>query len=131
MTQPTSITALPRHRDAGRRLNVVAGGAGFIGSHLCRALLDRAYFVPEDEAGGPYPQDVRDALADVVATLARATRSAAAAASPAEPPTSRPSRRASSRTVRIDSRSPTTSMRSSRSVWNERGQTSSTVSGWR
>ena len=41
MTQPTRITALPRHRDAGRRLNVVAGGAGFIGSHLCRALLDR------------------------------------------------------------------------------------------
>ncbi|MRX51895.1 NAD-dependent epimerase/dehydratase family protein [Paracoccus sp. S-4012] len=28
-------------RDRGEPLTVVAGGAGFIGSHLCRALLDR------------------------------------------------------------------------------------------
>ena len=45
MTKPTIITALPNRREAARsgdrRLTVVAGGAGFIGSHLCRALLDR------------------------------------------------------------------------------------------
>ncbi|WP_134725332.1 NAD-dependent epimerase/dehydratase family protein [Paracoccus luteus] len=41
MTHPTRITSLTRHPEGGRKLNVVAGGAGFIGSHLCRALLDR------------------------------------------------------------------------------------------
>ncbi|MBV0891469.1 SDR family oxidoreductase [Paracoccus sp. Z118] len=35
------ITTLPPRRGGRRRLSLVAGGAGFIGSHLCRALLDR------------------------------------------------------------------------------------------
>ena len=41
MTKTANIRALPSQRDAGPRLTVVAGGVGFIGSHLCRALLDR------------------------------------------------------------------------------------------
>ncbi|WP_299361527.1 UDP-glucuronic acid decarboxylase family protein [uncultured Paracoccus sp.] len=47
MTTSRRITPLPVRRDTDRRardtgrLTVVAGGAGFIGSHLCRALLDR------------------------------------------------------------------------------------------
>jgi len=53
--------------------------------NICRALLDRAYFVPEHEQSGPYPQDARDALADVLATLARATRSAGAFSAASQP----------------------------------------------
>ena len=41
MTKTAKIRALPSQRDAGPPLTVVAGGVGFIGSHLCRALLDR------------------------------------------------------------------------------------------
>jgi hypothetical protein len=40
----------------------------------CRALLDRAYFVPEDQQASAFPQPVRDALAVVLTTLADATR---------------------------------------------------------
>lgn len=40
MQQQTQIRAQDTAA-AAPRLNVVAGGAGFIGSHLCRALLDR------------------------------------------------------------------------------------------
>jgi hypothetical protein len=70
-----------RARDARPRLR-----AGFTGlehsyvslRNLCRALLDRAYFVPEDQQSAAYPQEVREALADVLTTLAHATRSAGA-----------------------------------------------------
>lgn len=41
MTKTGKIRAVPGGREAAPRLTVVAGGAGFIGSHLCRALLDR------------------------------------------------------------------------------------------
>ncbi len=41
MTTTGRIRPLPSTRNAARRLTVVAGGAGFIGSHLCKALLDR------------------------------------------------------------------------------------------
>jgi len=37
-TERRTVKQLPGRQD---RLTVVAGGAGFIGSHLCRALLDR------------------------------------------------------------------------------------------
>ena len=41
MTTTGNIRALRNEPDAEPRLTVVAGGVGFIGSHLCRALLDR------------------------------------------------------------------------------------------
>ena len=52
---------------------------------LCRALLDRTYFVPEDEQSDAYPQEVREALADVLVTLAHATRSAGAFSAASQP----------------------------------------------
>ena len=39
---------------------------------LCRALLDRTYFLPEDEQGRAYGEDVRRALADVLDVAADA-----------------------------------------------------------
>ena len=39
---------------------------------LCRAMLDRAYFVPEDEPGVAYRPDVRAALADLLEEAATA-----------------------------------------------------------
>ena len=45
---------------------------------LCRALLDRTFFVPEDEQGEAYPQPARAALADVLETAADALGDAAA-----------------------------------------------------
>ena len=39
---------------------------------VCRALLDRTYFVPEDEQSGAYPEDARTALADVLDAAAAA-----------------------------------------------------------
>ena len=43
---------------------------------VCRALLDRTYFVPEDEQGNAYPDDVRVALADFLDTAADAVTTA-------------------------------------------------------
>lgn len=43
---------------------------------VCRALLDRTYFVPEDEQGNAYPDDVRAALADFLDTAADAVTTA-------------------------------------------------------
>jgi hypothetical protein len=45
---------------------------------LCRALLDRTYYVPEDEPGDAYPQEVRLALADVLDEAASALGSVGA-----------------------------------------------------
>ncbi len=42
---------------------------------LCRALLDRAYFVPEDQPGAAYPPAVREALADLLEEAAKALTS--------------------------------------------------------
>jgi hypothetical protein len=53
--------------------------------NLCRALLDRAYSVPDD-GFEPYPQDVRDALADVLEATGQAVRSAGAFSAAAQPP---------------------------------------------
>jgi len=39
---------------------------------LCRALLDRTYFVPEPEQGDAYSREVRHALADVLEEAAGA-----------------------------------------------------------
>lgn len=44
---------------------------------LCRALLDRTFFVPEDEQGQAYPEPARRALADVLDTAADALQDAA------------------------------------------------------
>ena len=41
MRKQTDLDHGPRGTVEALALNVVAGGAGFIGSHLCRALLDR------------------------------------------------------------------------------------------
>lgn len=41
MTKTAKLRALPGRRNAEAPLTLVAGGVGFIGSHLCRALLDR------------------------------------------------------------------------------------------
>ena len=41
MRKQTDLDQGPRGTVEALALNVVAGGAGFIGSHLCRALLDR------------------------------------------------------------------------------------------
>lgn len=43
---------------------------------VCRALLDRTYFVPEEEQGNAYPADVRMALADFLETAADAVTAA-------------------------------------------------------
>jgi uncharacterized membrane protein YgaE (UPF0421/DUF939 family) len=43
---------------------------------VCRALLDRTYFVPEDEQADAYPADVRTALADFLDTAATAVTTA-------------------------------------------------------
>ena len=45
---------------------------------LCRALLDRAYFVPEDEPEAAYGADTRSALADLLEQAARAVASVGA-----------------------------------------------------
>jgi hypothetical protein len=39
---------------------------------VCRALLDRTYFMPEDEQADAYPAEVRTALADLLETAATA-----------------------------------------------------------
>jgi len=70
-----------RARAARPRLR--AGLVGFehayvVVRNLCRALLDRAHFVPEDQQDRAFPEPVRDALADVLTTLAAATRAAGA-----------------------------------------------------
>jgi hypothetical protein len=44
--------------------------------NLTRALLDRTYFVPEDQADALYPPGVREALADVLETTTAALRAA-------------------------------------------------------
>ena len=54
--------------------------------NLCRALLDQVHFVPEDEQQGAFPEPVRQALADVLSTLAAATRAAGAYCSAMQPP---------------------------------------------
>ena len=46
--------------------------------NLCRALLDRAHFMPPDQEDRAFPEPVRAALADVLTTLAGATRAAGA-----------------------------------------------------
>jgi hypothetical protein len=43
---------------------------------VCRALLDRTYFVPEDEQADAYPAEVRTALADLLETAATAVTAA-------------------------------------------------------
>jgi uncharacterized membrane protein YgaE (UPF0421/DUF939 family) len=45
--------------------------------NLARALLDRTFWVPEDQAGEAYPPDAREALADVLDAVTDALRSAA------------------------------------------------------
>jgi hypothetical protein len=44
---------------------------------LCRALLDRTYFVPEEEQATAYPEDVRLALAEVLESAADAVTAVA------------------------------------------------------
>jgi hypothetical protein len=79
-----SVRLHPRgSRARGARPRLRAGLAGFehayvVVRNLCRALLDRAYFVPEDQQDRAFPEPVREALADVLATLAGATRAAGA-----------------------------------------------------
>jgi uncharacterized membrane protein YgaE (UPF0421/DUF939 family) len=41
---------------------------------LARALLDRTFFLPEDRADAAYPPDARDALAEVLESVATALR---------------------------------------------------------
>ena len=70
-----------RARAARPRLR--AGLAGFehayvVQRNLCRALLDRAHFVPEDQQDRAFPEPVRQVLADVLGTLATAPRAAGA-----------------------------------------------------
>jgi uncharacterized membrane protein YgaE (UPF0421/DUF939 family) len=45
--------------------------------NLARALLDRTFFVPEDQADAAYPPGAREALADVLDALAGTLREAA------------------------------------------------------
>jgi hypothetical protein len=52
---------------------------------LCRALLDRTYYVPETEPGDAYTQEVRFALADVLDEAARALGSVGVYTSAAGP----------------------------------------------
>jgi hypothetical protein len=45
--------------------------------NLARALLDRTFFVPEDQSAAAYPPGAREALADVLDALAATLREAA------------------------------------------------------
>ncbi len=77
-----------RARAAQPRLR--AGLAGFehayvVVRNLCRALLDRAHFVPEDQQDRAFPEPVRAVLADVLTTLAGATRAAGAVTAARQP----------------------------------------------
>ena len=70
-----------RARAAQPRLRAGLAGlehAYVVVRNLCRALLDRAHFVPEDQQDRAFPEPVRAVLADVLATLAGATRAAGA-----------------------------------------------------
>jgi Na+-transporting methylmalonyl-CoA/oxaloacetate decarboxylase gamma subunit len=79
-----SVRLHPRgSRARAARPRLRAGLAGFehayvVVRNLCRALLDRAHFVPEDRQDHAFPEPVRAALADVLTTLAAATRAAGA-----------------------------------------------------
>ena len=53
--------------------------------NLCRALLDQVHFVAEDEQDRAFAEPVRQALADVLVTLAAATRAAGAFCSATQP----------------------------------------------
>jgi Aromatic acid exporter family member 1 len=85
-----------RARDAQPRLRV--GLTGLEHSYvslrsLCRALLDRTFFVPAEEQGEAFSEQVRATLADVLDAAARAVGSVGAAtsapgsAAPSSPPT--------------------------------------------
>ena len=70
-----------RARAAQPRLRAGLAGlehAYVVVRNLCRALLDRAHFVPEDQQDRAFPEPVRAVLADVLVTLAGATRAAGA-----------------------------------------------------
>jgi len=79
-----SVRLHPRgSRGRAARPRLRAGLAGFehayvVVRNLCRALLDRAHFVPDDQQDQAFPQPVREVLADVLTTLAVATRAAGA-----------------------------------------------------
>jgi hypothetical protein len=79
-----SVRLHPRgSRARAARPRLRAGLAGFehayvVVRNLCRALLDRAHFVPEDQQDRAFPEPVREALADVLTTMAVATRAAGA-----------------------------------------------------
>lgn len=86
-----SVRLHPRgSRARAARPRLRAGLAGFehayvVVRNLCRALLDRAHFVPEDQQDRAFPEPVREALADVLTTLAAATRAAGAFCAATQP----------------------------------------------
>jgi len=62
-----------RARDAQPQLRVGLRTGGYVALRsLCRALLDRTYFVPEPEQGEAYSWEVRHALTDVLEEAAGA-----------------------------------------------------------
>ena len=75
---------------AAARPRLRAGLDGFehayvVQRNLCRALLDQVHVVPEDQQDHAFRAPVREALADVLVTLAAATRAAGAYGSAALP----------------------------------------------
>lgn len=61
------------------------GGASGCWCNLCRALPDQVHFAPEDEQDRAFQEPVRQALADVLTTLAATTRAAGAYCAGAQP----------------------------------------------
>ena len=86
-----SVRLHPRgSRGRAARPRLRAGLTGFehayvVVRNLCRALLDRAHFVPEEQQDRAFPEPVREVLADVLTTLAGATRAAGAFCAATQP----------------------------------------------
>ncbi len=76
-------------REARPRLRAVLTGLELsyvVLRNLSRAILDRTYFVPEDQQGSAYDQQTREALADVLDSVGAALDALVPLATGSEPP---------------------------------------------